>query len=1664
MSSVNVKTAVSKFTKTYFQRGRLTMKKLQAKSEAEKREFAEELQRRLAQLKERLHEKLEAMREKRKKFSGYRFKGKFHAGVDQMSKVEAALVYDAEEAEYQSGKLVMAALSVAGVMSMRKIAKSAERISKQTEEVTHSATKLIGKLEGALHAFIAASKKWGGFIWKVALALIAAWVISKLGANALVAAVVSSVIIKYAPEIRNFVMGDGRVRMQAGTKEVSEFITMVCTCWVPGKDVKGISGEFMKRASNFPRAAEGIEAFLKKGLGILESFVNFVLRRSDDNRLRFVSETNAFEDWRAKTVRMMKFMAEKPKLGFDELTEIREHYLLGFGFYEILVTENSKRDLKVWMEKLALAIRPHEGCLAEKNNVRPLPYCCMFGGPSGAGKTSMLRYVASLVLLLSKQVKAKEALSHLWQKGTTEYWNGWVGQKCLVIDDAFQVKPKAGDMDSEAMQLIRANGNWAYPLNFADVESKGKFYLDIPLIIGTTNCKNVAAEWEPFVTCPKAITRRFQSAYWVEVNPEYANENGTFDYKRVRDIVNSRVRTAVETVKEGHKLTGEELFGLVPWDAWIIRPHDFNSNQITTSPDPAGLEGLIKKVAMVIQERAVTNEEEIQDIHDLLELAEGVDFEGALDLQAGGSLKEEEYPFGRYAEAYDGGITTSDPGPTLAHSSENHDDGQSDDVVLSDPGPSGVQDSFEYPPLGDDIGFTYKLDPRGFSTQFRKFPLKEQVDRKFDAYDLQKAAGAQVHIDRRGAIERLEAQNEAKYTRDVYKSMKDRFMGWLERLKCGHISIDDLLMIGSIGMAISMLFRAIIASVTFACNLVSAFAHKIFGKKEKVEEAAMQSNVGNGVKTRKDVKFEFATASTVASTKAELQVGTPPQEGARDKVYANTFKALVTDEDGNMIALGQLIGIRDDIFIFPKHYIKYLQKEYRDCAMTLVHADPFSNYKLVMLVKDFLRLRRYDSPTYDVSAVAFGMSGLRTVKSIVKLFLPQSDISRRLRGTNTQVQLQVCSVKSKGDKLVHERTLLSSNTCAYVAKGLTTKDGPLTGIVKYEMPTESGHCGAPLMLTESAGPCIFGFHSAGRTVGGVREGFGTIISLEVVHALLHNIPTSRDQLCDENEYDILPLSKEKAAEMQSIGLVGGSMYAIGELAKPVNLGTITKLKPSVMQEEQVFGPSPSMPAVLRPAMLDGEVVYPMQRGIEAYQSEQVYFDPKMLENVTAMAMKPHWESTMGAERTILSFEEAIVPPPEMKLKPLNRMTSPGYKYRDYVTPATPGKTFALGFEGEVDFAAPGLVSVRDDVQSLIHLAGKGIRQVHLCVDFLKDELRPNEKVRDVKTRVISGTPMDYTIAVRMYFGAFMSASFGTFVKNGMAPGINHYREWGMLAEALLAKGDKMFDGDFSRFDASEQPWVHEAILDYIEKWYALDVENYTPKDRAIRYVLWMDLVHSRHITGKGNSLDVVVQWNKSLPSGHPLTTIVNSMYSLITIAGCYVSLVKDFDMWDHAYVCTFGDDNITSVDDDIHDVFNQVTVAAEMKKLFNLDYTAGNKGGALVPSTDIQSVTFLKRSFRPDEVDTDVIANTPFVGWIAPLDLKSCLFEGYWYKDAKDPLGDLERRLNHMLCELALHPEEVWEDKATVAMRWAEKKGVKFQYNTRQQCLHYVKTRFDVWF
>jgi energy-coupling factor transporter ATP-binding protein EcfA2 len=310
--------------------------------------------------------------------------------------------------------------------------------------------------------------------------------------------------------------------------------------------------------------------------------------------------------------------------------------------YEILVTPESKRELSYWLEKLSLALSPHEGAIKAENNLRPMPYCIVMGGPSGCGKTTLVRYIASMILLLSGECTPENALENLWQKGTTEYWNGYIGQKCLVFDDCFQVKGKPGDSDSEAMQFIRAVGNWSMPLNFADLANKGKIYMDSPLIVGTTNCANIAAEWAPFITEPKALVRRFQGAFWVELDDRFKDQDGRFDFKRVNQEFSAAILRMKAKLGSGTP-TSIDMLDCIPWHVWKIHKHGFDRETISDELVPGGLRAIVETAAREIVSRKADNRRDTDEMREMLSaIAKAMTNESEIQPDGNGATSDDD--------------------------------------------------------------------------------------------------------------------------------------------------------------------------------------------------------------------------------------------------------------------------------------------------------------------------------------------------------------------------------------------------------------------------------------------------------------------------------------------------------------------------------------------------------------------------------------------------------------------------------------------------------------------------------------------------------------------------------------------------------------------------------------------------------------------------------------------------------------------------------------------------------------------------------------------------------------------------------------------------------------------------------------------------------------
>jgi hypothetical protein len=270
----------------------------------------------------------------------------------------------------------------------------------------------------------------------------------------------------------------------------------------------------------------------------------------------------------------------------------------------------------------------------------------------------------------------------------------------------------------------------------------------------------------------------------------------------------------------------------------------------------------------------------------------------------------------------------------------------------------------------------------------------------------------------------------------------------------------------------------------------------------------------------------------------------------------------------------------------------------------------------------------------------------------------------------------------------------------------------------------------------------------------------------------------------------------------------------------------------------------------------------------------------------------------------------------------------------------------------------------------------------------------------------------------MYCLDFVVAMMNAKIQSGMCVGINPYsKDWTLLQRFVTKYGPdsvgRVLAGDYSGFDTNEVAQIHKMILRIVNRWY-----DDGPENARIREIIWMEVYASRHING-----DVVYQWRKSLPSGHPMTSIINSLYNLALLIGCYILAHDDLnaahEFFDRVAPAVYGDDNLAGVAIDKVDKFNQNTLPGLMRH-FGMVYTNESKSeDACADLRPIQEVSFLKRGFRSEDIAPQVLA---------PLELRVILEMPMWCDNERSIHDITKTNVEKALMELSAHPQEVWDE------------------------------------
>lgn len=1157
--------------------------------------------------------------------------------------------------------------------------------------------------------------------------------------------------------------------------------------------------EFQKRVTLFERFGESWDGLSDWIVSSIDSIVQFCSDHFGTPRVDwFKKERTPLMLWADKVDRLCCKSVETARVSPSDLKEMIDCLREGHLYLEKFRNTKSHKVISEYVVKITNYMIPFQGAINARNNFRFEPLAMVLYGLPGVGKTLMIIYLSMTILIeagiLPKDVKKEEILAEIWQKGSSEFWNGYAEQKVLAIDDMFQKRADLGDPESDYLNFIKLVSSFSCPLNFADLNSKGKIYFLSYLIIATTNLSHITDQANVVIIDPGAVVRRIAFPLTLTVDPAFAQVNGQLDYKKFRQ----------ELIKVKRE---EEFIDRFPWHIWRVAKHDFFGNE----PDEpsVSMKLKIREIVNVFKERLEQHSTVEQDIDDFLHgvTDEFVDAEDNIGLQAGANASE-------ILDAAEGNVKLTNVS----------------DVVQAETASPGCTPKA-----------CVKALIRAYNSDV------EDVLAHWSFWRL-----------------------------------------WLHNVKWL-----------AIGAGIILLFKAatcaLIAAVQCLFNL--ATGRRNYSRKNKDDSVQKQSNRYEG---------------PVRNAKLQAYTDVIPT-----KVRNNTYTLSVTTPAG-FIPYGSVTFLVDNMAVQPHHFTTdVLQhvaegKLTRESQMTLAHneagscpiegsAKKISDYRVSFTVGYYLDLMRHSVPDRELEFLSFPC--MRSHANIVSFYINEVDV--RSLGGNEGV-LCLYRAESPTTFIRYAESLPSLRKWDEIC----TVTKPVKNVVGYRASTQQGDCGAAVVFknaTHFGCRQAIGLHIAGDVKAGT--GYCAILTQKDIAEASAALKPIKDSF--EGDLAAQGIKLNCGFELPYFG---GSMLPIGVVENKANLTSKSKYYKTKLYGK--WGEYAYSPAHMKPVLIGEEKVYPMVKAVEPYTTPVYIYEHNFLQQAMHLAVAPFNALTKDYSKRIYTFEEAVLGVPQEKFRAIPRATSAGYPMCLYTAK---GKKDFFGEGEEYDLNTPQCAELRARVRHVLDCAANGERLAHIYMDFLKDELRSEAKNSVVATRLISCAPLDYTIAWRQMFGAYSAAMFRVNTESGMAPGICTFSDWNKLAQLLKSKGSDCFDGDFKGFDSSEQPVVHMLMLHVINDWY-----DDGPVNARIREVLWLDLVHSRHITGLGNNQCYLVQWNKSLPSGHPFTTIVNSIYSLFLLIASYIYLTGDFvHFWRSVFTVTYGDDNVSNVADTVKDVFNQ---------------------------------------------------------------------------------------------------------------------------------------------
>lgn len=1198
------------------------------------------------------------------------------------------------------------------------------------------------------------------------------------------------------------------------------------------------------------------------------------------------------------------------------------------------------------------------------------------GGP-GTLKTQTMQHLAHALVSAVVPSEKRSAFENNPERFIynrlveTEYWDGYDQDKILtMIDDLLQIRDIAGGGDSEVFNVIRAVNENAYDLHMADISNKGNTKFKSEFLVCTTNSADLKVQ---SIHDKGALLRRLKRTYTVVPKDEYK-----------RDIMSNN--------DMNHKVDFSKL-PIGPMGITTTNPDDvleFHEYDLINKVHTGTVLTFNELVNVLLADRLFAKQCYLQKVNELKTRREQYSCEA-----------QSSFPF-----IMPGGFFDHNVNSTNADLFKDLDNLRMEKVMVafSKEKPcvqemfktriSYITKSLKNFNIFEDSKVLEILDVTFGETFWTS--IFEDSDADFNTF-----AATILFNDVFMSFVPVKTQNYR------IRSFLDNNLNIIEKVKENMKTINESIDKDSFVKTLKSwaTVKTAVSTVAMLFGMVLGFTAVKSVKRITEENGPYKMRPKKTVHKRLTAK----QIRTLPRVQAELSLINDPQgEDIIKKVTrSNLYEFCVTVDDVVQHRSGFVLFIKGNVAIVPHHFFDLLVNQYNavdNCVITIKGAYNHNtgNHHEVSYTLEELSRNLYDTPALmeqDILMVVFPNFNPRP--DITKYLASMSDLDNLNKNVS-------CSLTTIGES--HSTVFMEGKTHGEIfVDGDVVESYVVNRTVSYRASTKKGDCGAILgiMNPSETRRKIFGFHVAGRPALGY--GYASLLNLEDIMECYSDI-----HIKDDVSVSLEPYQAEASMLVPGEGRFG----SVRRVDQAPTLASKTKLIESNLYGKIV--PVLNAPAHLHPKMVNGEFKNPWKNAMKSYSSVIPIINEVPLQAaVDSLRDFLFSNSKIEIERRVYTYEEAVKGIPNSEFDSINRSTSPGYPAIMEESKGFKGKTLWFSNGDEFDLGTDASKALKLDIDGTISRAERGIRDEHIFMDCLKDEHRPIEKVEDFKTRLISASPLKLLILYRQYFGAYMHWYKVNRMYNQSAIGVNVYSEESDLIVKILSEycspGEKGIGaGDFKGFDGSEKPQVHNKILDIINQWY-----NGTLLEDRVRRILWLELTNSKHIQGKE-----IYEWYSSLPSGHPLTPIVNTMYNGIAFRYCWYQAHKDTGFErkfnDNCFLIALGDDNVFAVKPQFRTTFTEVIVGKHMAEL-GLTYTSETKNDLNDSLRRVTEVEFLKRKWE---------YSLELRRYIAPLRIEGLFETLSWTKKGNQSDAITISNVDYFMRELSLHGKAIFDDWA----------------------------------